>query len=79
MINECSTRSKNGMLCMVDPLGQSCCRVGGGHSLCSTRIFGDEYASEGWWCKSNRTTAKRVARPRRAALPPDSWGPWAGA
>ena len=44
----------------------------GWHDLCPTRIFG-EYASEGWWSESNRTTA-RVARPRRAALLPNSRG-----
>ena len=73
----------NGVLCRVDHLRPVTCNLLlpsnlllelaiGWHDLCPTRIFG-EYASEGWWSESNRTTAK-VARPRRAALLPNSRG-----
>ena len=64
----------NGVLCRVDhlrPVTRNLLLPS--NLLLEHATRASETGERGGWSKSNRTTA-RVARPRRAALLPNSWG-----
>ena len=63
----------NGALCRVDPLRLVACNLLLEHATRPSQL-GEQTGERGGWSKSSRLTTRRVRRPRRAALLPNSRG-----